>query len=69
MATLPSVVGLPASLSARQRELLERWLPGLRIVSDHSWGLVDNIVMQVESYEPSPAGQPAVRRWIDFQVR
>ncbi len=40
---------LLTSLSALQRGLLQEWLPGLRIVSDHSWGLVENVVMQVEA--------------------
>jgi hypothetical protein len=47
--TLFRVSDLLTSLSALQRDLLEEWLPGLRIVSDHSWGLVENVVMQVEA--------------------
>jgi aminoglycoside/choline kinase family phosphotransferase len=37
-----------ASLSAPQRRLLDEWLPGFRVVSDHSWGLVENVVTLVE---------------------
>lgn len=45
---LPQVSDLLASLTAVQRGLLEEWLPGLRVVSDHSWGLVESVVLQVE---------------------
>ncbi|MFC6706959.1 phosphotransferase [Flexivirga alba] len=38
-----------AQLSAAQRALLEQWLPGARVVRDHSWGLVDNVVAELES--------------------
>ena len=37
-----------ASLRPPQRDLLEEWLPGFRIVTDHSWGLVDSVVLEVE---------------------
>lgn len=37
------------SLDAVQRGLLDRWLTGLRVIEDHSWGLVDNTVLQVEA--------------------
>lgn len=37
-----------ASFSDRQRALLAQWLPGCRVVRDHSWGLVDNAVLEVE---------------------
>lgn len=37
------------SLSEMQRRLLRRWLPDLRVLHDHSWGLVDNVVLEVES--------------------
>lgn len=47
--TLPQVSDHLASLTALQRGLLQEWLPGLRIVSDHSWGLVENVVLQVEA--------------------
>ncbi len=40
---------LLASLTAPQRSLLEGWLPGLRVVHDHSWGLVENLVLEVEA--------------------
>lgn len=32
-----------------QRDLLAEWLPGLRVLHDHSWGLVENAVLEVES--------------------
>lgn len=35
-------------LSPRQRELLQRWLPGAVLVKDHSWGLVGTTVLEVE---------------------
>jgi hypothetical protein len=38
-----------ASPTGPQRELLEKWLPGVRVVRDHSWGLVDNVVLEVEA--------------------
>ena len=34
-------------LSARQRELLDRWLPGAEVVRDHSWGLVERHVLEL----------------------
>jgi Phosphotransferase enzyme family len=37
-----------AGLSARQRVLLADWLPGARVVRDHSWGLVARTVLEVE---------------------
>jgi hypothetical protein len=37
------------TLDAVQRGLLDRWLPGLRVIKDHSWGLVDNAVLQVDA--------------------
>lgn len=42
---------LPDSLSARQRELVEGWLPGLEVVRDHSWGLVGTTVLEVQHGE------------------
>lgn len=36
-------------LRDRQHALLESWLPGHRVVRDHSWGLVDNAVLEVEA--------------------
>ena len=36
-----------SGLSVRQRALLERWLPGLRVEKDHSWGLVQTVVLEV----------------------
>lgn len=34
-------------LSARQRSLLDDWLPGSRVEKDHSWGLVETTVLEV----------------------
>jgi len=34
-------------LTDRQRELLEEWLPASRIVTDHSWGLVGTVVLEL----------------------
>ena len=44
MTTLDSV----PDLSERQRELLTGWLPGATVVRDHSWGLVERTVLEVE---------------------
>lgn len=38
-----------AKLDAAQRAFVERWAPGARVVRDHSWGLVDNAVLEIES--------------------
>lgn len=38
-----------AKLSPAQRARLDHWLPGARVIHDHSWGLVDNVVLEVES--------------------
>ena len=35
------------SLSARQAELLDIWLPGADVVRDHGWGLVATTVLEV----------------------
>ncbi|WP_285244533.1 phosphotransferase [Pseudarthrobacter sp. fls2-241-R2A-127] len=35
-------------LSAGQAELVETWLPGLRLVNDLSWNLIDTAVLEVE---------------------
>ena len=35
------------SLSARQAELLDTWLPGADVVRDHGWGLVAPTVLEV----------------------
>ncbi|MFM6848242.1 MAG: phosphotransferase [Terrabacter sp.] len=35
------------SLSARQVELLDDWLPGAAVVRDHDWGLVATTVLEV----------------------
>ncbi len=37
-------------LSAHQRALLGTWLPGARVVRDHSWGLVERTVLEVEHH-------------------
>ncbi|MDT0203388.1 aminoglycoside phosphotransferase family protein [Nocardioides sp. AE5] len=42
---MPSI----GSLSASQSTLLARWLPGHRVVRDLGWGLVDSVVLEVES--------------------
>lgn len=34
-------------LSPRQRDLLEQWLPGAEVTTDHSWGLVGTIVLEL----------------------
>jgi hypothetical protein len=36
-----------AKLSQRQRDILERWLPGAEVVRDHSWGLIGTVVLQL----------------------
>lgn len=36
------------SISRRQQELLEHWLPGAEVVRDHSWGLVERAVFEME---------------------
>lgn len=35
-----------STLSAEQHLLLESWCPGIEIVRDHSWGLVDTVVQE-----------------------
>ena len=35
------------SLDPRQRALLDAWLPGARVVRDHSWGLTSTVVLEV----------------------
>lgn len=35
------------NLSAQQRTLLDRWLPGASVERDHSWGLVDTTVLEM----------------------
>ncbi|OZM71185.1 aminoglycoside phosphotransferase [Amycolatopsis antarctica] len=35
------------TLSTRQRDLLDGWLPGAKIVRDHSWGLVGTTVLEL----------------------
>jgi hypothetical protein len=34
-------------LSPRQRELVDRWLPGARAVHDHGWGQMERAVLEV----------------------
>lgn len=36
-----------ADLSPFQRELVELWLPGVRVVADHSWRLVGRLVLEL----------------------
>ena len=36
-----------AQLSPRQRELLDRWLPGAVVEQDHSWGQMERAVLQL----------------------
>jgi len=36
-----------SGLTARQRELVEAWLPGLEVEADLSWGLVETTVLKV----------------------
>jgi hypothetical protein len=36
-----------SSLDPRQRALLDAWLPGARVVRDHSWGLTSTVVLEV----------------------
>jgi Phosphotransferase enzyme family len=43
----PGPAGGRDSLSARQRELLDEWLPGARIERRLSWGLVQTTVLEV----------------------
>lgn len=38
-----------SKLSQPQRDLLAQWLPNSVVLQDHSWGLVDNVVLEVES--------------------
>jgi len=35
-------------LAARQRDLLELWLPGATVRRDHSWGLVGTVVLELD---------------------
>jgi hypothetical protein len=35
------------ALTRRQQELLDTWLPGAEVAKDHSWGLVDNTVLEL----------------------
>ncbi|GAA4934558.1 aminoglycoside phosphotransferase family protein [Actinoplanes utahensis] len=34
-------------LTSHQRDLLDGWLPGLRVERDHSWGVVETTVLEV----------------------
>jgi hypothetical protein len=36
-----------AGMSARQRALLDQWLPGARVERNHSWGLVETTVLEL----------------------
>ena len=44
----PSVTSGLDQLSSRQRELVDQWLPGVKVEVDHSWGLVETTVLQVQ---------------------
>ena len=46
-AAISFCVRMIAGLSSRQQEMLTRWLPGLRVERDHSWGLVATTVLEV----------------------
>lgn len=35
-------------LTERQRALLQEWLPGAELVTDHSWGLVGTVVLELD---------------------
>jgi hypothetical protein len=65
-------------LTARQRELLDRWMPDARIVRDLSWGLVGTTVLlldhQGQQYVAKAGDEPdthlarelhAHREWLD----
>jgi hypothetical protein len=43
----PVVASGLANLSVRQRQLLDRWLPGAVVARDHSWGLVSTTVLEL----------------------
>ncbi|MFC4627502.1 phosphotransferase [Promicromonospora alba] len=36
-------------LRPEQRDLLGRWVPDARLLADHSWGLVDTVVLELSS--------------------
>lgn len=71
------------ALTEHQRALLDRWLPGAELTQNHSWGLVQTTVLQLESPEHGAvivkAGGPADhhlrrelrahREWLDPWVR
>lgn len=46
-ATVSRMATPLSQLNAAQRALVEQWLPGARVVADHSWGLVDNVVLEL----------------------
>lgn len=37
------------NLRAAQRDLLARWVPDAEVLTDHSWGLVDTLVLELSS--------------------
>lgn len=43
-AVMPAAID---QLSPAQRRLLDEWLPGMEVVTDHSWGLVGTTVLEV----------------------
>lgn len=72
-----------SALTEHQRALLDRWLPDAALAHDHSWGLVQTTVLQLESPVHGAvivkAGGPADhhlrrelrahREWLDPWVR
>jgi len=49
-------------LAPDQRALLDRWVPDARVVADHSWGLVETVVLELSSEQGRlvlKAGGPA----------
>jgi thiamine kinase-like enzyme len=43
----PAVTAALGKLSAQQRALVDRWLPGAVVEKDHSWGLVETTVLEM----------------------
>lgn len=51
-------------LGPEQRELLLRWIPDAEVVADHSWGLVETVVLELNSAQGrlvAKAGGPSDR--------
>jgi len=54
-------------LISKQRDLLARWVPDAQVVADHSWGLVETVVLELGSEQGRlvlKAGGPA-----DYHIR